>query len=77
MKYFVYYDDDYNNMGGSGLKAFEDNDGEGKKAACAFIEKRMKMEHCREHTDISNYMVIRGEQKIIIVVEKVEKVEIV
>jgi hypothetical protein len=55
MKYYVSYDDDYDNNGGVGLSEFD-----GVPQALAFIEERMSVKGSRGEKTLSNYTLIQG-----------------
>lgn len=67
MKYFVYYDDDYEDSGGVGLVICE-TEGD----ICAFVEQRIAQKPTERTID--NYRVIRGVEVDIEIVETVTKI---
>lgn len=67
-KYFVYYRDDYENMGGVGLEEFDT-----QKEALEFIEDRLRM---KEDSKLSNYKLIKGTMLKLTPKEKVTKVAV-
>lgn len=69
MKYFVYYNDDYENNGGIGLVICET-----EEDVCTFIEQRIDQKPTERV--IGNYRVIRGVEAIIETIETVAKVKI-
>jgi len=70
MTYFVYYNDDYYENGGVGLEQVNNSE-----AACAFIEKRIGQNPAER--DLSDYILIRGEELNIEKYEAVTKVKVV
>ena len=69
MKFYVYYKDDFEDMGGVGIEIFGT-----EEEVCRFIEERMK-EGYNEKT-IKDYLVIEGNEKDIITVKEVEKIKL-
>lgn len=70
MKHYVFFNDDYANCGGIGLKECET-----KQKATKFIEERLKHgESSRKSID--NYTVIYGRKAVLKTVEVATKVEI-
>ncbi len=64
-QYFVYYDYDYDEMGGKGLERFET-----EEQALDFIQQRIKGD------SMAGFTLIKGEQQKLIAVEKVTKIAI-
>lgn len=69
MKYFVYYNDDYEDNGGIGLVICDR-----EEDVCAFIEQRID-QNPTERT-ITDYRVIRGVEAVIGAVETTTKIKI-
>lgn len=69
MKYFVYYHDDYDEMGGKGLEAFQS-----QELALNFIRERLK--NC-EKPDIANYNLFRAHELKLEAYERVLDIRIV
>ena len=66
--YYVFYNDDYYDMGGVGLKSFDEAD-----EATQFIESRMKEGRGRT---LEDYTVIFGTERPLVSVETVTKIKI-
>jgi len=66
--FFVYYQDDYCENGGHGIKSFKH-----KKDASNFVIGRMQE---AENFSIKDYIVIEGEKLEIEVIEKVKDIEL-
>jgi len=62
--YFVYYSDDYYEMGGVGLERFDTQD-----KALGFILDRMKSKG--HSADLDDYLLICGEEQSVVATEKV------
>lgn len=67
MKFFVYYNDDYQENGGIGLSCHED-----KASALEFIEGRIKEKPSRT---LDDYVLIEGSMLTLKVVEYVKRIE--
>ena len=70
MEYFVFYKDDYYENGGVDLRRFKN-----LGLACQFIEERIKQNP--EERDVSDYILIRGEELTIEIYKSVDKIKIV
>ena len=69
MKYFVFYDDDYAEDGGTGLERFET-----AKLAAKFIQERIAAKPAER--ELLNYTVIFGEEKAVAAVETATRIKI-
>ena len=68
MKFYVYYNDDYEDMGGAIIEIFGT-----EEEVCSFIEDRLKGADDRT---IKDYFVIEGKEKDIITVKEIEKIKL-
>jgi hypothetical protein len=70
--YFVYYEDDYPEMGGVGFKRFVD-----KQSALSFIEKRLKGERRHhENNPLDCYTLIKGKAVNLKAIETITKIDV-
>ena len=70
MKYYVFYEDDYQDAGGVGLEEFDK-----EREATEFIESRISQEPTRR--DLSKYKLIRGKPLELEAVQTIAKVKVV
>lgn len=68
MNYYVFYQDGYCDNGDVGLDFFDT-----EKEAVEFVEKRIRR---HEEPSIKNYIVIKGEEMTIEIIEKVKSIRL-
>jgi hypothetical protein len=69
-KWFVYYSDDYDEMGGVGLEACDS-----LEIALAFIESRLQQKGAEgAEVDLNNYTLIQGNVLPLVAVSQITKV---
>lgn len=69
-KWWVYYNDNPEELGGTGLESFDD-----AELALAFITKRIN--EAPQRRSLCDYTMIRGEYTELMITERISKLEIV